>query len=97
MYYNLCITIRFIYAVAATVFETGVSDRRVSEQMVVHPFVIIRLMQRLQATGIVERLRSNRPHKTTPREDRLNGLLSFIQKLFNCAWIPFGVVAVIIW
>jgi hypothetical protein len=40
--------------------------------MVVHPFVIIRLMQRLQATGIVdERPRSDRPHKTKRRDDRL--------------------------
>jgi len=72
VYYNLCITIRFIYAVAATVFETGFSNRRVSGQMVVHHFVIGRLMQRLQATGIVdERPRSGRSHKTKRRDDRL--------------------------
>ena len=40
--------------------------------MVVHHFVIDRLMQRLQATGIVdERPRSDRPHKTKRRDDRL--------------------------
>ena len=77
MYYNLCITIRIIYAVTATVFETDVSNRRMSGQMVVHHFVIDRLMQSLEATGIVdERPRSGRPHKTKRKDDR---------RIFRCA------------
>jgi transposase len=39
---------------------------------VVHYFVIGRLMQRLQATGMVDECpRSGKPRKSTPREDTL--------------------------
>ena len=52
--------------------QTGFSNKRVAEQMVVHHSVIYRLIQRLQAAGMVdERPRSGMPRKTTPREDRL--------------------------
>ena len=56
--------------------QAGLSNRRVAGTMGVHHSVIDRLMQHLQATGMVyECLRSGKPCKTTPREDRLHQLI----------------------
>jgi len=50
----------------------GFSNRKVAGQIGVHASVIDCLMQRLQATGMVdERPQSGRPRKTTYREDML--------------------------
>ena len=52
--------------------QTSFSNGSVTEQMGVHHSVIDCLMQRLQATGMVdEHPRSGRPRKTTPREDTI--------------------------
>jgi IS30 family transposase len=56
--------------------QADLSNRRVAGTMGVHHSVIDRLMQHLQATGMVyECLRSGKPCKTTPREDRLHQLI----------------------
>ena len=52
--------------------QASFSNRGVTGQMGVHHFVIDRLMQRLEATGMVdERPRYSRRRKTAPIEDRL--------------------------
>ena len=57
---------------AVGISQVGLSNRKVTGQMGVHHFVNDSLMQRLQVTRIVdERLRSDRPRKTTPRQDKL--------------------------
>ncbi|KAK7098606.1 hypothetical protein V1264_002863 [Littorina saxatilis] len=51
--------------------QDGVAARQVAQRLAVAPSVIIRLKQRVQATGRVqERQRSGRPRVTTQREDR---------------------------
>ena len=50
----------------------GFSHRRVADHFRVNHSIIVRLMQRFRQTGnATDRSRAGRPHKTTPREDRL--------------------------
>ena len=59
---------------AVDMSQTGLSNRKVAGQMGTHQSVVDYLMHRLQSTIIlvaIERLRSCRPRKTTPREGRL--------------------------
>ena len=50
----------------------GFSHRRVADHFRVNHSIIVRLMQRFHQTGnVTDRPCAGRPHKTTPREDRL--------------------------
>ena len=50
----------------------GFSHRRVADHFRVNHSIIVRLMQLFRQTGnVTDRPRAGRPHKTTPREDRL--------------------------
>jgi transposase len=50
----------------------GLSHRRVADHFRINHSIIVRLMQRFRQTGnVTDRPRAGKPHKTTPREDRL--------------------------
>lgn len=52
--------------------NTGRSTRQIANHFQVNQSIIARLLQKYRATGTVsERHRAGKPHKTTPREDRL--------------------------
>jgi transposase len=61
------------------------SHRRVADHFRYNHSIIVRLMQRFHQTGnVTDRPRADRPHKTTPREDRLISRRAR-QRLFSTA------------
>ena len=57
---------------AVGMHNDGFSHRRVADHFRVNHSIIVRLMQCFRQTrNVTDRPRAGRPHKTTPREDRL--------------------------